>query len=190
MTLWQLRRTRTDAPDALLVRARVGDAEAICALLTPHEPLLYRLCLALLGNPADAEDAAQETLLRAVRALPKFRGEAQLSTWLVRIARNVCHQRRPHTLPLDDTLTVASPEDATLDRVVLLAALTRLTELQRTCLLLQAVEGWSMAEIARSLKINEKKVENELYRARKALARWEEESASSEGRPARSAPSE
>lgn len=177
MTLWQLRRHQTSTPDPLLIKARSGDTEAIRALLTPHEPLVYRLCLALLGNPADAEDAAQETLLQAIRALPKFRGEAQISTWLVRIARNICHKRRPKVMqPLEEaTLSTVSPEDAALQRVALQAALTQLTELQRTCLMLQAVEGWSMAEIAQSLNINEKKVENELYRARKALARWEQE---------------
>ncbi|MGC4046191.1 MAG: RNA polymerase sigma factor [Armatimonas sp.] len=177
MTLWQLRRHQTSTPDPLLAKARAGDAEAIRALLTPQEPLIFRLCLALLGNPADAEDAAQETLLQAIRALPKFRGEAQLSTWLVRIARNVCHKRRPRvTLPLEEaTISSDSPEVAALDRAALQAALACLTSLQRTCLLLQAVEGWSMAEIAQSLNINEKKVENELYRARKALARWEQE---------------
>ena len=151
--------------------------EAIRRLLTPHEALIFRLCLAILGNRADAEDAAQETLLAAIKALPKFRGEAQLSTWLVRIARNVCTKRRPISASLDDAgLSVAGPEAAALDRLVLQEALTQLTELQRSCLMLQAVEGWSIAEIARSLSVPEKKVENELYRARKALAHWEETS--------------
>lgn len=178
MTLWWLRRTGTVASSRerdLLVRARSGDTEAIRALLTPHEPLVFRLCLAILGNRADAEDAAQETLLAAIRALPKFRGEAQLSTWLVRIARNSCTKRRMVSVSLDDmALSVAGPEAAALDRLVLQEALAHLTELQRSCLVLQAVEGWSIAEIAQSLSVTSKKVENELYRARKALARWEE----------------
>ena len=55
-------------------------------------------------------------------------------------------------------------------------ALAHLTDIQRTCLMLQAVEGWSAREIAQSLSVTSKKVENELYRARKALARWEESS--------------
>ena len=65
-------------------------------------------------------------------------------------------------------------EDAALERALLQEALAHLTELQRSCLVLQAVEGWSIAEIASSLSVTSKKVENELYRARKALARWEE----------------
>ncbi|WP_395146318.1 RNA polymerase sigma factor [Armatimonas sp.] len=184
MTLWWLRRPGTVASLSdrdLLNRARSGNSEAIRALLTPHEPLLFRLCLAILGNRADAEDAAQETLLAAIRALPKFRGDAQLSTWLVRIARNICTKRRPAALSLDDAaLSVAGPEDAALERVVLQEALAHLTELQRTCLVLQAVEGWSIAEIAQSLSVTQKKVENELYRARKALARWEESTSGNE----------
>lgn len=179
MTLWWLRRTGTVASLSerdLLVRARSGDTEAIRSLLTPHEPLLFRLCLAILGNRADAEDAAQETLLAAIRALPKFRGDSQLSTWLVRIARNVCTKHRRVSVSLDAlALAVAGPEEAALERMVLQEALAHLTELQRSCLVLHAVEGWSTAEIARSLSVTSKKVENELYRARKALARWEED---------------
>nr|WP_309696980.1 RNA polymerase sigma factor [Armatimonas sp.] len=180
MTLWWLRRPGTVASLSerdLLNQARSGNSEAIRALLTPHEPLVFRLCLAILGNRADAEDAAQETLLAAIRALPKFRGDAQLSTWLVRIARNTCTKRRPVNVSLDDAgLSVVGPEETTLDRLVLRDALAHLTDIQRTCLMLQAVEGWSAREIAQSLSVTSKKVENELYRARKALARWEESS--------------
>ena len=159
----------------MLTQARAGETEAIRRLLTPHEALIFRLCLAILGNRTDAEDAAQETLLAAIKALPKFRGEAQLSTWLVRIARNVCTKRRPVSVSLEDAgLSMAGPENAALNRLVLQEALSHLTELQRSCLVLQAVEGWSIREIAQSLSVPEKKIENELYRARKALARWEE----------------
>lgn len=179
MTFWWVNRPRGVASlreRDLLTQARSGDEAAITALLTPHEPLVFRLCLALLGNRADAEDAAQETFLAALRALPRFRGEAQLATWLVRIARNVCSKRRTVGVSLEEsTLAVAGPEDATLDRLLLQEALTHLTETQRACLLLQSVEGWSVREIAESLHLTEKKVENELYRARKALVRWEEE---------------
>lgn len=179
MTLWWLRRPATTTTSLserdLLIQARVGEREAIRCLLMPHEPLVFRLCLAILGNRADAEDAAQETLLAAIKALPKFRGEAQLSTWLVRIARNVCTKRRSVGVSLEEAqLSVAGPEDAALERALLQEALAHLTELQRSCLVLQAVEGWSIAEIASSLSVTSKKVENELYRARKALARWEE----------------
>ena len=175
MTFWWLSQTKPAERD-LLSRARAGDADAVRQLLTPHEPLVFRLCLAVLGNRADAEDAAQETFVAAVRALPGFRGEAQISTWLVRIARNACTKRRPPSVSLTDTeIPVAGPEEVAVSRSVVRDALAVLTETQRTCLVLQAVEGWSVKEIAASLRVNEKKVENELYRARKALARWEEE---------------
>ena len=175
MTFWRLHQTRPVAGD-LLIAARSGDAEAIRRLLAPHESLVFRLCLAILGNQDDAEDAAQETLLAAIRALPRFRGEAQVSTWLVRIARNACTKRRPSSVSLNDTeIAVAGPENGVLNRSVVRDALAVLTETQRTCLVLQAVEGWSVREIAASLRVNEKKVENELHRARKALARWEEQ---------------
>ena len=182
MTLWWLRRTETNDSvweQEILKQAQAGDREAIRVLLSPHEAVLFRLCLAQLGNRADAEDAAQETLVQAVRALPRFRGEAQLQTWLIRIAIRVCGRRgkqRHETLALDSqAVTVVGPEQATIEKALLQEALTRLTELQRAALMLQAVEGWSMREIAVGLGIPEKKVENELYRARKALARWKEE---------------
>lgn len=187
MTLWWLRRTEIRSSvweQETLKAAKAGDREAIWALLAPHEAVLFRLCLAQLGNAADAEDAAQETLVQAIRALPQFRGDSQLRTWLIRIAIRLCRRRgqqRRETIPLDEqTKTHAGPEQATVTRAVLEEALTQLTENQRTVLLLQAVEGWSMREIAESLGVTEKKIENELYRARKALARWKEESNGSE----------
>jgi RNA polymerase sigma-70 factor (ECF subfamily) len=180
MTLWRLPQASSTKRD-LLTRARSGDADAVRQLLTPHEALVSRLCLAVLGNRADAEDAAQETFLAAVRALPKFRGDAEISTWLVRIARNVCTKRRPSNVSLTDAeIPVAGPEEGAVTRSIVRDALAMLTETQRACLVLQAVEGWSVKEISASLRVNEKKVENELYRARKALARWEEET---DGRP-------
>ena len=60
------------------------------ALLASHEASLRFLCRELLGSHDDAEDALQETFLRAIRGLGSFRGEAQLKTWLTRIAIRVC----------------------------------------------------------------------------------------------------
>jgi RNA polymerase sigma-70 factor, ECF subfamily len=168
--------------DATLARARAGDRDALRSLLLPHEAPLFRLCLAQLGNTSDAEDAAQETLLQAVRALTSgaFRGDAALGTYLVRIALRVCARRRARrrpTAPLDSAAHAATegPEESVVQSALLRDALERLTDLQRAALLLQAGEGWSVREIAAALGVNEKKVENELYRARKALQRWEEE---------------
>lgn len=72
----------------LLCRAQAGDVEAFESLVSIYQPAVFRLALAATGNPEDAEDALQETLIQAYRALPGFRGDAALSTWLYRIALN------------------------------------------------------------------------------------------------------
>jgi RNA polymerase sigma-70 factor, ECF subfamily len=89
----------------LLDRARSGDEGAFRNLIEPHRGALHAHCYRMLGSPHDAEDALQDTLFRAWRALPAFRGGSQLRTWLRRIATNVCLDaiagRRKHVPPLD-----------------------------------------------------------------------------------------
>src|SRR5947207_15881262 len=72
----------------LLEAARAGDRAALAQLLAPHERRLYTLCRGILGHAQDAEDAVQETYLRAVGAIPRFRGDAHFRIWLFRIAVN------------------------------------------------------------------------------------------------------
>src|SRR5829696_3470036 len=64
---------------------RGGDEDAFRTLIEPHRPALHAHCCRMLGSPDDADDALQNTLLRAWRALPKFRGRSSLRTWLYRI---------------------------------------------------------------------------------------------------------
>jgi RNA polymerase sigma-70 factor (ECF subfamily) len=82
-----------------------GEEEAFRSLIEPHRPALHAHCYRMLGSLHDAEDALQNTLLRAWRALPKFRGGSSIRVWLYRIATNVCLDaiaRRPkRVLPLD-----------------------------------------------------------------------------------------
>jgi RNA polymerase sigma factor (sigma-70 family) len=74
--------------DELLARAKSGDRDQLELLLTPHLPWLFNLSLRMLHHRSDAEDATQEILLKTLKALPGFRGEAKFSTWLYRIAVN------------------------------------------------------------------------------------------------------
>jgi RNA polymerase sigma-70 factor (ECF subfamily) len=94
-----------------------GDEEAFRSLIEPHRPALHAHCYRMLGSRHDAEDALQNTLLRAWRALPKFRGRSSLRAWLYRIATNVCLDavatRQRRVLPLDHRPAVSpggSPE--------------------------------------------------------------------------------
>jgi RNA polymerase sigma-70 factor, ECF subfamily len=98
-----------------VARACGGDEDAFRHLVEPHRPALHAHCYRMLGSQHDAEDALQNTLLRAWRALPQFRGRSSLRPWLYRIATNVCLDaiaRRPkRVLPIDHG-PAAAPGDA------------------------------------------------------------------------------
>lgn len=79
----------------LVRRAQAGDGEAFAALVAEHQPFVYNLALRALGSPQEAEDVAQEALIRVWLALPGFRGQANLRTWIYRIVTNLCYKRLP-----------------------------------------------------------------------------------------------
>ena len=78
---------------ALVVRLRQGDRRAFEDLVIAYQHRVFGVALRMLGNRAEAEEIAQETFLRAHRALPEFRGEARLNTWLCGIASRLCLNR-------------------------------------------------------------------------------------------------
>jgi RNA polymerase sigma-70 factor (ECF subfamily) len=169
----------------LLEAARAGDPAAIARLLSPWERRLYVLCRGILGHSQDAEDAVQETFLRALNALPRFRGDAPVRTWLFRIAVNVCldwkRAKRPTEL-WDEAHALIPPDTATPEAIVLrhlrvMEALHSLLPRHRAILLLKELDGWSVAEIAAAFGWNKDRVRNELSRARRALADWQQRDA-------------
>ncbi len=139
----------------------------------------------MLAHADDAEDAAQETLLRALRALPRFQvGRVAFRTWLFRIAVNVClnwkRDRRPtvpwdeeQSRPLSASNASPSPEEIALCRLEVTEALSGLPARQRAIFLLKVLEGWSAAEIAQAMGWNRIRVQNELSKVRRALAEWQ-----------------
>jgi RNA polymerase sigma-70 factor (ECF subfamily) len=168
---------------ALLRAAQAGDPEALDRLLSPHARGLLLFCRGILGHDEDAEDAAQEALFRALRALPRFQQrQATLRTWLFRIALNICldwkRDRRP-TEPWDEEALApavggpASPETIALRRLEIIEALGALPPERRAILLLKELEGWSAAEIGAMMGWNPKRVYNELYQARCTLIEWQ-----------------
>jgi RNA polymerase sigma-70 factor (ECF subfamily) len=168
---------------ALLHAARDGDQDALDQLLVRHERPLFALCYGILTHGEDAEDAVQETFLRALRALPQFRQDAAFRTWLFRIAINVCLKSkgaRRLTAPLPEEPSTAlpgasSPEVIALRRMRVFEALSVLLPRQRAVLLLKEREGWSVEEIAAGLGWSERQVRYELSKARRALADWRRE---------------
>jgi len=168
---------------ALLRAAQAGDPAALDQLLSPHARGLLLFCRGILGHAEDAEDAAQETLFRALRALPRFQQrQASFRTWLFRIALNLCLDwKRDHrpTEPWDEEALVpgggapASPETIALRRLQIVEALGALPPERRAILLLKEREGWSAAEIGAAMGWNPKRVYNELYQARCTLIEWQ-----------------
>ena len=174
-----LKKQEPTEDETLLQRALAGEAIALERLLSPYQPALHSLCRNMLGHAEDADDAVQETYLRAIRALPRFRREAGVYSWLFRIAINVClnwKRARGKTVPLemasDRANSQASPEAETLTRVEIDQALAILSRRQRTVFLLREREGWSIPEIAAALKCTHRRINNELYQTRRALEAW------------------
>jgi RNA polymerase sigma-70 factor, ECF subfamily len=166
---------------ALIQAGKAGDRAALEQLLALHRRPVVAFCQGMLGRVEDAEDAAQETFLRALRGLSRFRGEATFRTWLFRIAINVCLQWRAvhrsterwdegRDLPVS---AAVSPEAIALGHLRLMEALGNLPPRLRALLLLKEWEGWSVAEIALAVRWNTVRVKNELARARRILVEWQ-----------------
>ena len=132
----------------------------------------------MLGSELDAEDAAQEALVQAWRALSTFRGESAFSTWLYRIVTNRCLKARaaPHPVrPLPDVMVIdrdSDPADALAqsERLHALAReVLRLPAEQRAALVLRELEGLSYEEIAQALGVTVPAVKGRIHRARLGL---------------------
>lgn len=171
------------AEAALVERCRRGEIAAFEELYRRHAPRVYNLSYRMLGHPADAEDAVQETFLLAHRRLDSFRGEAALGTWLHRMAVNHCLDRlrsragrEAHaTDSLDDPEPHWEPAgraESTLERLDLETAIARLPPGGRAVFVLHDVEGLEHREIASLLGISEGTSKSQLHKARLRLRRW------------------
>ncbi len=169
--------------DALLVLYANGDPSAARELAGRLVPRILGFATRTLGDSSEAEDIAQEVMLRLWRAAPNWRsGEAQVSTWAYRVAINLCtdrlraRKRRP-ARGLDE---VAEPEDgraAAVDDLIeadrqtaLTAALDELPPRQRQAVVLRHIEGLANPEIAAVLQIGVEAVESLIARGKRALA--------------------
>lgn len=174
----------------LLLAAQGGDEQAFVALTAPHRSALHAHAYRMLGSLHDADDAVQETMLRAWRALPRYEPRAPLRAWLHRILMNVALrmvERRPpqdgvpHLQPYPDALLagipddVPSPEAEAISRESLglayIAAMQVLAPKQRAVLVLRDALGWSARETAELLDDTPAAVNSALQRARARLAR-------------------
>jgi RNA polymerase sigma-70 factor (ECF subfamily) len=167
--------------DELVAAAQGGDRRALDTLLRTHHDRLYAVCRRLTGNDADAADATQETLLAVVRGLPRFDGRSRFTTWSYRIAVNASldelrrRRRRPEP-GLDEVLFAPPPggaqdssADASVERLDVDAALTRLAPDFRAAVVLRDLCGLDYAEIATILEIPPGTVRSRIARGRAAL---------------------
>lgn len=169
----------TDADLDLVARARKGDLDAFGELVARHQGGLVRYLTLMVSNPADAEDVAQETLLRAYRALRNFRGQSTFRTWLYQIGTNAARtaldrrRQRREDQPDEQGLLEFEGGDHVERRVVshdlLRRALAELPEQWREAVVLRDIEGLDYAEIAEALGIPLGTVESRIFRGRQRL---------------------
>lgn len=169
----------------LVMQARDGDQRAFAELVTTHRNRMWGVCLQICGNPHDAEDALQATLVAAWRNLDRFRGEARLSTWLHRIAANnaieVVRKRRADTqltdfndpeqhVALEDSPgRIGFDEQLALSDAVRLA-LASLSDDLREAIVLREFGDFTYNDIAEHQGIGVQTVKSRLNRARAQLA--------------------
>jgi len=176
--------TTSAAPDDgdILALLHGGALErAFVVLLDRYEGKVYRLCCAILRDPTQAQDAAQESWVRVWKALPSYDRRASLSTWIYTITRNRClsaiERRRALTSRSAEDLEGTTPaleaeQPDSEDWAALLRELIDLLpERYRRTLVLFYYEDRSVSEVAEMLAIPEGTVKTILYRARSALAR-------------------
>ena len=179
-------------PD-LVAAARAGDERAFVALTSPHRRALHVHCYRLLGSVHDADDAVQETLLRAWRGIAGYEPRAPLVAWLYRIATNVCLrvlERRnrhgasavdAHLEPYPEPSAPSALEPAALveaDEAVglaFIAAMQLMPPKQRVVLVLRDVLDWSAREVAELLEDTEAAVNSALQRARERIRQEQDE---------------
>jgi RNA polymerase sigma-70 factor (ECF subfamily) len=185
--------------EELVARSIGGDSESFNELVLRWERPIYALAYRTIGREEDARDVCQETFLRAFRALPGFRGQAKFSSWLYRIALNLCRdwirreRRAPIVQPPEDVdvmeLAAASEPSESIEDLVARKDLSRAVERamallpdeQRTAIVLKEYHGLTFQEIAELLGCPLSTVKTRLYQGltdlRRELAKGEQQRA-------------
>jgi RNA polymerase sigma-70 factor (ECF subfamily) len=175
----------------LALRIAAGDQSAFELLMRRHNQMLYRTARSILRDDAEAEDAVQEGYLLAYRAMDRFRGDAKLSTWLVRIVANEAigrvrkRGRSAEVIQLDGDSSTGYDAEGGMNesrpeqpeqsarraetRRLLEAKIDELPDAFRTVFVLRAVEEFSVEETAAALDIPEATVRTRFFRARSLL---------------------
>ncbi|MQR93675.1 RNA polymerase sigma factor SigW [Fictibacillus phosphorivorans] len=173
----------------MVTQVKKGDQEAFEGIVDLFKDKIYRHCFRMVGNGHEAEDLAQETFLRAYRNIGKYNSEYKFSTWIFRIATNLCidrlRKKKPDyyldaEVPGTDGATMYSqlsseeplPEEVVTDNEEwneLQAEIMKLPEKYRTAILLKYVEDLSLEEISKIMDIPVPTVKTRIHRGREAL---------------------
>jgi len=173
----------------LVARSRGGDVDSFNQLILRWERPIYALAFRVIGREEDARDVCQETFLRAFRALPGFKGQAKFSSWLYRIALNLCRDwvRRQRRTPVVDAPEGVDPLDLAAERAptesieelvsrrelsaAVAEAMALLPEEQRTAIILKEYHGMTFQEIAELQGCPLSTVKTRLYQGLAVLRR-------------------
>lgn len=171
----------------LVAKAVEGDRQALAEIVAQNERLVYNVALRLLADAKEAECVLQETFLKVLEALPNFKGQSSLSTWIYRIATNLAlmrlRTRKKQTEPLEEADSQVSqnaleafnravgnnPLQAVMNqelRQAMEQAIKQLPDKFRSVFVLKDIEGFSLKEIAEMLDMNLATVKTNLHRAR------------------------
>lgn len=169
---------------ALIQAAQGGCPDAFRTLIEAYQRRVHHFCFQYLRNQEDAVEATQDTFVRVHRALGRYSPRAKFSTWLFRIALNLCRDRARKSKRVSmniedfgDALPCgqAKPDEAVMyeaDLGKLDRGLSQLPERLRVVIVLVCLDGLSHRESAKVLKCSERAIEGRLYRARQQLAEW------------------
>lgn len=190
MPLNQLENRTQQHEEELIQRVRNGERDLFYDLIQPYERRLYAAAFAILRNQADAEDAAQEAVLKAFKNIRQFRAEAKFSTWLIQITINEArmHKRKEHADRVEPIDTPMGDEGAYTPRDFadwreipsealerkevrekLAGALASIGQIYREVFVLRDMEQLSIEETAKALGISTASVKTRLLRARLML---------------------
>jgi RNA polymerase sigma-70 factor (ECF subfamily) len=169
-----------DSDEALMARVARGDEVAYRLLSRRHVPAMLGLARRILGNAADAEDVAQEAMLRVWTHAPRWQPLAAFRTWLTRVVVNLCldRKRRAAWVALDVAGEIVDPAPGATEQAessererLLAAAIAELPDRQRAAIALTYGDGMSNAQVAEILDTSVSAVETLLIRGKQNLRR-------------------
>ena len=174
-----------DVLTTLVEEAQKGNLQSFEKLVEQYHGKIYNIALGIMGNPHDAEDAAQNAIIKIYKSIGSFRFQSKFSTWVYRVTTNVCmdevRKRKrskdvsPPDISEDDAffgVDSKTPESHALDKEAvaqLKKAVASLKEDHRTVIVLRDINGFSYEEIARITKSSTGTVKSRINRARSAL---------------------